>query len=81
MSTVQDYQSDFCPKCGCLIDLDTLLNEITCPACKKKLSFKEFVGKPIKAHMKINKDRDWVRKYITTDIQKEKRAKTKMTIK
>lgn len=40
MSTVEDYQADFCPKCGCLIDLDCLLAEITCPACKKKLSFK-----------------------------------------
>ena len=70
MSTVEDYQSDFCPKCGCLIDLNTLLNGIVCSACKNKLSFKEFLGKPIKAHVKIGKDRDWVRKYVSTDHQK-----------
>lgn len=35
-----DFQSDFCPKCGALIDLDTLLEEITCSACKKKFGFK-----------------------------------------
>lgn len=38
------------------------------------------MGKPIKAHMKMSKDRDWVRKYVSTDDQKEKRVKTKMTI-
>ncbi len=37
---IEDFQSDFCPKCGALIDLDCLLEEIPCPSCKKKLSFK-----------------------------------------
>jgi hypothetical protein len=24
-NVIEDFQSDFCPKCGALIDLDTLL--------------------------------------------------------
>lgn len=39
-SFTEDFQSDFCPKCGSLIDLDCLFEEITCPSCKNKLSFK-----------------------------------------
>lgn len=79
--TIEDYQSDFCPKCGCLIDLDCLLSELTCPACKTKHKFNEFVGKPIKAHMTIQKEKDWVRKYTSMQSVKESRTKSKMTIK
>lgn len=31
--------------------------------------------------MKIHKERDWVRKYISSEKQKETKAKVKMTIK
>jgi DNA-directed RNA polymerase subunit RPC12/RpoP len=66
----EDFQSDFCPKCGSLIELDCLMEEITCSSCKKKLSFKEFVGKHIKSHMTIQKEKDWIRKYVHSEATK-----------
>lgn len=52
-SILEDYQSDFCPKCGTLVDLDTNDSVISCQACKQKLPLEQFIGRPIKTSLRI----------------------------
>ncbi len=62
--------SDFCPKCGSLLNLDTLGSSITCPSCSSQIPFSEFVSPPIRTHTVITKEKDWTRKYMHSDITK-----------